>query len=60
MCKDVEPIVVMDFLNSLYKKFDELSDIYGVYKVSAHWDKVFIRFADEDKLLICLETLEGG
>ena len=33
MCKTVEPIVVMEFLNQLYQRFDELSDIYDVYKV---------------------------
>ena len=32
---DVEPLVVVNMLNDLYKTFDALTESYGVYKVSA-------------------------
>ncbi|KAG2493386.1 hypothetical protein HYH03_008518 [Edaphochlamys debaryana] len=38
MCKEVEPEVVMGFLNDLYNRFDSLLDVYGVYKVETIGD----------------------
>ncbi|KXZ47924.1 hypothetical protein GPECTOR_32g537 [Gonium pectorale] len=38
MCKEVEPEVVMTFLNDLYNRFDTLLDVYGVYKVETIGD----------------------
>ncbi|GIM00513.1 hypothetical protein Vretimale_5516 [Volvox reticuliferus] len=38
MCKEVEPEVVMTFLNELYNRFDTLLDVYGVYKVETIGD----------------------
>lgn len=33
MCKEVPPMIVLSFLNSLYLALDQLTDIYRVYKV---------------------------
>ncbi|GFR47225.1 hypothetical protein Agub_g8909 [Astrephomene gubernaculifera] len=38
MCKEVEPEVVMSFLNELYNRLDSLLDVYGVYKVETIGD----------------------
>ncbi|KAG2492758.1 hypothetical protein HYH03_008923 [Edaphochlamys debaryana] len=38
MSKEVPAAVVMTFLNSLYTRFDGLTDIYGVYKVETIGD----------------------
>lgn len=35
MSKEVAPHLVMEYLNELFSKFDELCDVYSVYKVSA-------------------------
>ncbi|EFJ43889.1 guanylyl and adenylyl cyclase family member [Volvox carteri f. nagariensis] len=35
---EVEPEVVMSFLNELYNRFDTLLDVYGVYKVETIGD----------------------
>ena len=34
MSKEVAPQMVMEFLNALFSKFDEICDDYDVYKVS--------------------------
>jgi hypothetical protein len=33
MCRELAPDVVMAFLNDLFSRLDELTAIYGVYKV---------------------------
>ena len=33
MCRELAPEVVMAFLNDLFSRLDELTAIYGVYKV---------------------------
>ena len=33
MCRELPPEVVMAFLNDLFSRLDELTAIYGVYKV---------------------------
>ena len=33
MSKEVAPQMVMEFLNELFSKFDEICDKYNVYKV---------------------------
>ncbi len=33
MCRSLPPEVVMAFLNDLFSRLDELTAIYGVYKV---------------------------
>ena len=33
MSKEVAPQMVMEFLNALFSKFDEICDKYNVYKV---------------------------
>ena len=33
MSKEVEPVKVMHFLNTLYSRYDQLLDRWGVYKV---------------------------
>lgn len=33
LCKELPPATVMAFLNDLFGRFDQLLDIYGVYKV---------------------------
>jgi len=38
MCKSVEPVDVMVFLNTLFSLFDQLTDIYGVHKVETAGD----------------------
>jgi hypothetical protein len=38
MSKQVEAVQVMRFLNELYTKYDELLDVYGVYKVETVGD----------------------
>ena len=41
MSKEVAPHMVMEFLNALFSKFDEICDDYDVYKV---WCVGVIRF----------------
>jgi len=38
MCKEVEPVEVMVFLNKLFSLFDQLTDIHGVHKVETAGD----------------------
>jgi len=38
MCKNVEPVEVMVFLNTLFSLFDRLTDIHGVHKVETAGD----------------------
>lgn len=39
MCKQLEPRVVMTFLNDLFTRFDHQLDEFGVYKVGiSQWD----------------------
>mmetsp|Transcript_10726 Transcript_10726/g.29429 ORF Transcript_10726/g.29429 Transcript_10726/m.29429 type:complete len:891 (+) Transcript_10726:264-2936(+) len=38
MCKNVEPVDVMVFLNTLFSLFDQLTDIHGVHKVETAGD----------------------
>ncbi len=33
MCQEVAPEAIMIFLNDLFSRFDELTSIYGVYKI---------------------------
>ena len=37
MSKEVAPHMVMEFLNALFSKFDEICDDYDVYKVWGGW-----------------------
>jgi len=41
MSKEVAPHMVMEFLNDLFSKFDEICDDYDVYKVGR--ERVFLR-----------------
>ena len=38
MSKEVEPAEVMHFLNTLYSRYDQLLDTWGVYKVETVGD----------------------
>ena len=38
MSKEVPPQMVMEFLNMLFSKFDDLCDNFGVYKVETAGD----------------------
>ena len=35
LCKEVSPAVVMELLNKLYSRLDELATIFKVYKVTS-------------------------
>ena len=38
MSKEVPPQMVMEFVNTLFSKFDDLCDSFGVYKVETAGD----------------------
>lgn len=61
MCKDVAPSLVMSFLNDLYSRFDQLLDIYGVYKVrlARKCNNGTAHFANPTWQPVCMCSAEG-
>ena len=61
MSKEVKPVQVMEFLNSLFTRFDDLVDQYDAYKVSSQrklfcWVQVFIRIEFKYNHITCEST----